>query len=297
MRLRDEASAKAQLSEEAERRAAVDGLHKRLEALVAETTARLNGEVAEWKRGEATLRQELQLKEEVSAEARLTEEAARLRAVSGLQEQIRALTDLISATDRSMKTSSEAIRSELLKQAASQETEAGAIKEAHAEGLQKLNYELRSWIDEEISLNETNRAEDEGRVNAALETLRNEFASALETRHGELGERLEELRSQVEEAIVPLGEPGALTTLREALGRMDMLSEVVAQLCEHLAFYASSAEALRNPRRVTQALAVQALWAGLPTPTPRTWPRPRSPSSRSPPRARSPHGSPWTSFG
>ena len=47
-------------------------------------------------------------------------------------------------------------------------------------------------------------------------------------------QQLEELKAQVAEAIVPPGEPGALTTLRDALGRVDVLGEAVAQLCEYM---------------------------------------------------------------
>ena len=43
-----------------------------------------------------------------------------------------------------------------------------------------------------------------------------------------------ELKGQVEEAIVPPGEPGALSTLRQALTRIDVLGEAVGQLCEYL---------------------------------------------------------------
>ena len=43
-----------------------------------------------------------------------------------------------------------------------------------------------------------------------------------------------ELKAQVAEAIVPLGEPGALSSLRQALARVDTLGEAVSQLCEYM---------------------------------------------------------------
>ena len=50
----------------------------------------------------------------------------------------------------------------------------------------------------------------------------------------EVSAKLEELKGQVSEAIVPPGEPGALSTLRDALSRVDVLGEAVAQLCEYM---------------------------------------------------------------
>jgi len=111
------------------------------------------------------------------------------------------------------------LRAELAEAAAAREVEIAELTEAQAATAQKLSDELR-WVDEEHM---RCRAEDESKTSAALEAVREETSSDLA-----------ELRSQVSEAIVPLGEPGALSTLQQALVRVDTLGEAVAQLCGYM---------------------------------------------------------------
>ena len=93
------------------------------------------------------------------------------------------------------------------------------VSELIAASQQKLSDELR-WVDEEHM---RCRSEDESKVSTTLGGLR-----------AEVFEVITELRGQVEEAIVPPGEPGALSTLRQALARIDVLGEAVGQLCEYM---------------------------------------------------------------
>ena len=229
-------------------------VHAKLASSAAETE-RLKEELAEKGRNDAQLRQEVRWIDEASAKARAQEEEERRSADAALHEQIRALSeaqerlaldadsnargasdmlgetqkalakglaetnDKLAALERSARSDAESIRSELSQQAASREAEVAEIAEVQAAASQKLSDELR-WVDEEHM---RCRAEDESKVGASISTLRSELSGSLA-----------ELKAQVAEAIVPPGEPGALSTLREALSRVDTLGEAVAQLCEYM---------------------------------------------------------------
>ena len=125
----------------------------------------------------------------------------------------------LSQAERSAQHGLEGVRGELAQAAAAREAEVVELTEAQAAAAQKLSDELR-WVDEEHM---RCRAEDDSKVTAALEAVREETSGALD-----------ELKAQVQEAIVPLGEPGALTTLQQALLRVDTLGEAVAQLCAYM---------------------------------------------------------------
>ena len=268
----------------------------------AAATERLREELAERRRGDAELRQEVRMKEEAAARARSREEDERRGADSSLREQIHALSEVVSAAGRSAKADAEAVRSELAKHAASRETEVTAIKElvnaagrsakadadeirselakhvaswgaaaavtkdALAADLQRLDGGLRAWVAEAIA---HAAAEEERRTAFSLEAV-----------HGELASAIAELKAQVAEAVVPLGEPGALSTLRETLWRVDALGKVVARLCDHAAQYASTAEAQEIFRGYPHSFS-PTLWPGMFVAA-----RPRSPGrGPSPPRA------------
>ena len=214
------------------------------------------------------------MKEEAAARARSREEDERRAADSGLQEQIRALSDVVSAAGRSAKADAEAVRSELAKHAASCETAAAATKEA----LQGLDGGLRTWAAEAIA---HASAEEDRRVALSLEGV-----------HAELAGAIEELRAQVAESVVPLGEPGALTTLREALWRVDALGKVVARLCDHVAKYASAAEAQEFFRDGYRPFP--SLWPGMfVAAQPRSPGRAMSPSRAAERRVAWASGTPW----
>ncbi|KOO21484.1 hypothetical protein Ctob_001958 [Chrysochromulina tobinii] len=217
--------------------------------------SRLNGELLEKGRDLEQLRQELRWVDEAAAKARAHEEAERRAAVDGLHSQLTKLAEAQSshmadtdAAARGAAESLEAVRDEMKRSfgesaarlgsveragqhateqlraafaeaQAAREVEVVELTEAQAATAQKLSDELR-WVDEEHM---RCRAEDDQKVSAALEAVREETRGALE-----------ELRAQVSEAIVPLGEPGALSTLQQALLRVDTLGEAVAQLCAYM---------------------------------------------------------------
>lgn len=121
-----------------------------------------------------------------------------------------ATMERVGANDRSARAELQSIHAELkkqAKQAARRDEEMTALsvdlRELHKEGILVLDRTLRSWADEAIS---RGRAEDELRVALSLERV-----------HAELTSSLDDLHTKVTEAIVPLGEPGALDSLREAI--------------------------------------------------------------------------------
>ena len=100
---------------------AIDGAYHSMELLRSE----LHTQEAEMGR----IKEELRLKEEATTRALAKADEERRAAEVGLHEQIRALTDHVSAMDRSAKAESATIRAEVAKQAASREAEAVAIRE------------------------------------------------------------------------------------------------------------------------------------------------------------------------
>jgi hypothetical protein len=193
----DESSAKARAQEEEARRQADDGLHEQIRA-IAEAQERLAAEGNSASRGAA----------EGLAETQKL-----------LQQALRETNERLDAAERSAAQRNDALGNELRKLAAGRAADMGEVAEAQAAAQQKLSDELR-WVDEEHM---RCRAEDESKFSTSVKSVREEV----------LGQ-LSELRAQVGEAIVPPGEPGALSTLRQALSRVDVLGEAVGQLCEYL---------------------------------------------------------------
>ena len=104
------------------------------------------------------------------------------------------------------------------------------------------------WVDEE---HVRVQSEADSKVSAALEAIRTDT-----------GASIAELKGQIAEAIVPLGEPGALTTLQQALVRVETLGEAVAQLCAYMQSLKIKEVAMAAENRVTELedrLAVGAL--------------------------------------
>ena len=188
---------KARAHEEAERRAAVDGLHSQMTKLAEAHSSHMADT-------DAAARGAAESLEAVRDEMKRSfgESAARLGSV-----------------ERAGQHATEQLRAAFAEAQAAREAEVVELTEAQAATAQKLSDELR-WVDEEHM---RCRAEDDQKVSAALEAVREETRGALE-----------ELRAQVSEAIVPLGEPGALSTLQQALLRVDTLGEAVAQLCAYM---------------------------------------------------------------
>ena len=136
------------------------------------------------------------------------------------------LSERLAEAERGLKADTLSLRGDLSKQAASHKEEVADVKEAHAQaeraaaaGLSKVSDELRVLAEESMLC----RAEDETKVVRALDGLRIELTASIGA-----------LKAQFGEAIVPLGEPGALSTLREALRRVDALGAEVAQLCDYM---------------------------------------------------------------
>ena len=236
-----------------------------LETMVAELSAkqnqsqaeieRLREELAERGREGEQLRQELRWVDEAAAKARSVEEHERREADNGLHAQIQALGEAqsrqvadaegaaraasesfaethkmvqqgmkdaetrLALVERSAAQDAQAIRAEMAEVATAREAEMVELAEAQAAAQQKLSDELR-WVDEEHM---RCRAEDDSKVTSSVEALRQETSASIA-----------EIRGQVVEAIVPLGEPGALQTLQQALLRVDTLGEAVAQLCSYM---------------------------------------------------------------
>ena len=236
-----------------------------LEAHVAELSAkatkaneeieRLREDLADKGREAEQMRQELRWVDEAAAKARALEEAERREADKGLHAQVTALADAharhTAESDSTARGASDAVtqtqkmlaeglarsearlaeieaaagdsiaevRAAVAEAAAAREAEVVELAEAQSAAAQKLSDELR-WVDEEHM---RCRTEDDVKVTAALDAVREETSAAIS-----------EVKAQVAEAIVPLGEPGALTTLQQALMRVDTLGEAVAQLCAYM---------------------------------------------------------------
>lgn len=193
----DESSSKARLAEEEERRTADANLHAQLRAL-GEAQERLAAEHGSTTRGAAASLSDTQ---------------------NTLLQRLTALDERMSGVEHAARSDAESIRSELSQAAAQRETEVAEMAEALAASQQKISDELR-WVDEEHM---RCRSEDENKVSAAMALMRQEIEASLA-----------ELKGQVAEAIVPPGEPGALSTLRQALTRIDVLGEAVGQLCDYM---------------------------------------------------------------
>ena len=76
------------------------------------------------------------------------------------------------------------------------------------------------WLDEEHM---RCRAEDESKVQAMAEGVREELSAQLEA-----------LRAQVGEAAVPVGEPGAMTSFRQTALKVEALGGAVERLCAYM---------------------------------------------------------------
>ena len=222
-------------------------------AAAAAETEQLKEELAEKGRADAQLRQEVRWIDEASAKARAQEEEERKAADQSLHEQIRALSEAQERTvleadstargaagslaetsercsrgwprqraarrsRRAARADAESIRSELSQQAASREAEVAEIAEARrrrAEALRRAALGGRGAH----ALPRRGRGQG-GHVDRLA------ARGGLRQAGGAQGAGVE--------AIVPPGEPGALSTLRDALSRVDVLGEAVAQLCEYM---------------------------------------------------------------
>ena len=286
----------------------LDQVHTKLAAAAAETE-RLKEQLEEKLRSDAALRQSLRLTEEASLKARAQESDERRAEMSAVREQVRELAQALSLvqarveavsidashslnkaqeawsqglgevqqrigeTGHSLSAQAAELKTDLSQQAASHKAGMAALREAHAAELKRVSEQLGALSQEHTLC----RSEDEAKVAMALHSLHTELTASIGT-----------LRSQVSEAIVPLGEPGALSTLREALIRVDGLGEEVEQLCAHMASLKMRdvAGAQDTEARITELerqLTIHALWAGEPTPRPRSPPRVRlSSPGRSP---------------
>ena len=158
-----------------------------------------------------------------------------------IEAELSAIKELAATTARTAKADVEAIRSELTKQTASHEVAVTAMREDHAARMQGLDDGLRSWATEAISRSST---EDERKTAASIEGVRKAFATRLD----ELSTKHDELRGQIAEAAKKPSESSAeesrtMSTLREALYRMDALGRVVARLSDQVEQYGCAAEA------------------------------------------------------
>ena len=158
-----------------------------------------------------------------------------------IEAELSAIKELAATTARTAEADVEAIRSELTKQTASFEVAVTAIREDHAARMQGLDDGLRSWATEAISRSST---EDERKTAASIEGVRKAFATRLD----ELSTKHDELRGQIAEAAKKPSESSAeesrtMSTLREALYRMDALGRVVARLSDQVEQYGCAAEA------------------------------------------------------
>ena len=193
----DESAAKARAQEEEERREADGAAEAQLKALGASLES---------------------VAGQIEAAVKGVQEASG-QSMASLQGQLRQAEEHISAAEMRAAAEAEALKQELGRVAAERKAEAAELAEAQAAASEKLSENLR-WVDEE---NMRCRAEDEQKAGEGMAALRAELAGQIET-----------LKGQVAEAIVPPGEPGALSTLRQALSRVDVLGEAVAQLCEYM---------------------------------------------------------------
>ena len=193
----DETAAKARMKDEEERRSAQDGLEGKLSEL---------GDALEG------------VKAQIDSSAKTVTEGT-AAAMSSLSAQLRQAEEHIRANEMRSAAEAEGLKREVDRIASERKAEASELAEAQVAASEKLAENLR-WVDEEHM---RCRAEDEQKVGEGMASLRAELVGALET-----------LKGQVAEAIVPPSEPGALTTLRQTLNRVDVLGEAVAQLCEYM---------------------------------------------------------------